>query len=443
MASNETSLNKIVVKSVIPCEYIYTFDKMLGVQIANTCVGVSREQVFFNFPSQPKSIYFLALTETFKNNYKVIGKIIDEEGKQLAITPPLEQKFPDGLPGDLPIILNLNFIFRDVIFPKEGLYFFQLIVNDNIVYKYDFPIYRVQRPEYSSEKIKNILDDPETIKHASSELKCNCGKVKAFSASLDPRQQKEDEKLPDDNIYVCEDCGQNHNLVEIKSNLEFYLGTKNIVDSINRNLSQSRVLARCGFFNYALVIQVSAFEAFMRDSFISRHKSWFMHLLENQSDAQIAKINIIKLAKELKVKDELYEKLIILGKAEFSNPKEEIIHYNKIFKNILFGETEDDQHTMNRISFQQLKGTLGGFWAYKKFFGIDIKSELDKQKNRFHEDLLEYFILRHKIIHASPKFNMNRYEVTPEMLQKNHEIILFIRNLLNKRLLKIKRDHET
>jgi len=443
MEGDNTILNEIKIKSIIPCEYMYTFDKLLGIQPANTCVGVSRELVSFDFPSRPKNIYFLALTQIAKSKYRFIGRIVDKDGTQLAITALGEKEIPDEIPDDFQISLNLVFIFKDVIFPIDGLYFFQLIINDIIIYNYDFPVLKAQRPEYSPDKIKCILDDPETIKHSSVELKCNCGKVKTFSLSLDPGEQKEGEKLPEGDIYVCDDCEQKHNLVDIKSNLKFYLGTKNIVDSINRNLSESRVLARCGFFNYALVIQVSAFEAFMRDSFISRYNSWFMHLLENQSNAQIAKKEIIKIVKELKLKDEFYEQLIVLGKGEFSSPKEEIIYHNNILKTLLFGETEDSQHAMNRISFQQLKGTLGGFWAYKKFFGFDIKSELDKQKNKYNEDLQEYFTLRHKIIHASTKFNMNKYEVTSEMLQKNQEIILFIRNLMNEKLLKIKKDHET
>jgi len=249
------------------------------------------------------------------------------------------------------------------------------------------------------------------------------------------------ERLPEENMYKCDNCGKTHEITETKVTMNFLLGSRNIIDTINTNLRESLVLARCGFFNSALAIQVSAFEAFMRDTFESRYKNWFMYLLVDLSSLQKAKKKIINIVNELGLKDQFFEQLLVFEKEkDFKNYKEEIIYYNEILKALLFGNDEGDQRRiLNRISFQQLEKSSGAFWAYKNFFGIELKNELEKQKAGYYEHLKKSFLLRHRIIHAPTEVLKN--EVTPEMLEKNQEIILFIRNLLNEKLLQLKKEY--
>ena len=439
MINNLGDTTCISVKSIIPCEYIYPFQKKFGIQIANTCVGISREQLFFGFPSSPQNLYMLALCEVVKGKYAVCGDIIDENGSAISSSITGVYEVQGDFPDDQLIILNLQFIFSNTIFPRPGPYFVRIFANNYIVHCYDFPVFGVNRPEYPSEAIQNILDDPNTIKRSTVDVKCECSCLKRFSISLDPKDQIDSERLPEGNTYKCEECGKDRDITEVKANMIFYLGSKNIIDTINTNLQESRILSKCGFFNSALIIQVSAFEAFMRDTFVSRYENWFMYLLENQSSGQNAKKKIIKIVKDLGLKDQFFEQLLLFDKRDSQSGKDEIIYYDNILKLLLFGSDESDQYKMSRISFQQLEKSLGTFWAYKHFFAIDIKIELEKQKDGYYNHLISSFSLRHKIIHAPSK--IIKYEVTPEMLGKNEKIILFIRNLLNDKLIRLKKEH--
>jgi hypothetical protein len=115
----------ISVKSIIPCEYIYPFQKKFGIQIANTCVGISREQIFFGFPTLPQNIYLLALCEAVRSKYVVCGDIIDENGLSISSSISDVAEIPGDIPDDCPIILNLQFVFSNVIFPRPGPYVFE------------------------------------------------------------------------------------------------------------------------------------------------------------------------------------------------------------------------------------------------------------------------------------------------------------------------------
>jgi hypothetical protein len=77
-------------------------------------------------------------------------------------------------------------------------------------------------------------------------------------------------------------------------------------------------------------------------------------------------------------------------------------------------------------NFQQIKKE-GGFWAYRKFLGIDIKNELDKKKEKYYEHLLKSFEIRHRLIHGSYNREIHIKLVDYQMLQKNDDILQYIR----------------
>lgn len=303
-------MNKFIdIISVIPCNSIHPFIIKHGVQMANTCVGVAREKIFFGFPTNPQDIYVLVLAEAQKGSYKIRMNIVNENFLQIIKSDELDIDLAETT------ILNLIFHFRNVVFFNEGSYFFKILIDGLIVFSYRFPVIRAQKPQDSSENIKDILDDPDTIKKSSIALECECGHIRKFSIALDPKEQVENERIPDSKIYKCENCRKDHDLCDIISQMNFYLGSRNIIDTINTNLRESRILARSGFYNSALVIQISALEAFLRDSFVAGYKSWFKHLIIEQDgiiNTNKAKKEILKVVKEYGLTDKFYERLILV-----------------------------------------------------------------------------------------------------------------------------------
>lgn len=426
--------NDIIIKTFIPCKFVYSYGEQGGIPPYNTCVEVFRRLIFFDFPSIPRSIYAFLIMDASKGSYEIGMNIVDETGNKI-ITETIQEI---NISKD-HTSFDLTHFFRNVIFPKEGEYFFQLIVNNNVIYRYDFMALKMQKKELTPDEVKNILNDPDTIKFISFDLICNCGLSKKFSLALDPEKQKKEEKLPDENIIKCEGCGNDINIAEYKAHMNFYLGSKDLAGTFNKNLNESRVLAANGFLNSSLIMQVSAFEAYMRDSLKLNFKNWFIHLSDDKKDInenfKNIKNKIIKITDEMRLKDQFYDQIFLLGNYEYKTKLDETDNYNEALKKLIFGDDEEEQNTV-KISFQQLKGNFGCFWAYKHFFGIDLKNELDKQKDKYIEDLLKNFGIRHRIIHGSSG-NPLYEELNQDIIKKNEKIILFIKQLIMENFKKI------
>ena len=421
------------VKTFIPCMLVHTDEEQGGMPESITCVGVFDVIACFDFPSLPRNFHTFLLIETPKGSYDIGMNIINEKGNILI--PEKIGKF--DIPEDHTVV-NFNHVFRNVIFPKEGMYFFQLIVDDKVIYKYDFRAVKIQRRDYTSEEVEKILDDPETIKVIRSVLTCGCGHPKKFSLALDPEKQKEEEKLPDEDVIMCEKCGNEINIAEVKANMRIFLGTKNLMDTFNRNLKESRILAANGFLNSSLIMQVSAFEAYMRDTFMLNYKNWFIHLLDNKNELKqsIKKIQkkVIRITEQMRLKDQFYDQIFIFEKMDCKPELDEIYTYNRALKTLLFGEDEEELNTTNKIiSFQQLKGEFGCFWAYKNFLGIEVDEKLKGQPDSLFDHLLKSFKIRHRIIHGSSKITIAK-EIDSDLIKETERIILFIREFVQKRM---------
>ncbi len=420
--------NKITLKTFIPCKLVFPYAEY------HTCVEVFRNLTFFDFPSLPRNIDIFMLIDASKGSYEIGMNIVDQEGNEI-----ISEK-SEGFTVDDNISVHFIYSFQNVIFPKEGKYFFQLTVNKEVVYKHDFLALKIQKQVYTQSEVEKILKDPETIKFSFATLTCGCGFSRNFSLSLDPEKQKEEEKLPEENIIQCKKCGKEIYINELKANMSFHLGTKNLADIFNRNLNESRILAINGFLNSSLIMQVSAFEAYMRDTFLLNYKNWFLHLIENKNDLNknIIKIKkeIIKILDQMKIKNQFYDQIFVFGRHNHKSKLDEVDTYNETLKILLFGnDDEENKAGSNKIiSFQQLKGEFGSFWAYKIFFGIDLKIALDSQKDRYNEHLINCFETRHKIIHGSGQLPLNKKEIDSDMIIKNEKIILFIKEIIKERI---------
>jgi hypothetical protein len=428
----------IRVNTLIPCKLVYPYAEHGGIPQYHTCVEVFRHLTFFDFPSLPRNFYAFLLLDASKNSYEIGMNIVDQNGNKLITENIQKIDVPsDNAPFDFV------HLFQNVIFPNAGKYFFQLIVNNKVIYRYDFKAVKIQRREYSPEEVENILDDPETIKSVSAVLKClSCGYSKKFSLTLNPEKQKAEEKLPEENIITCEECGKEHSIAEIKANMHFYLGSKNLIDTFNRNLNESRTLAANGFLNSSLIMQVSAFEAYMRDSFMLNYKNWFIYLIDNKNDLnrniKTIKEKIIHITEQMRLKDQFYDQIFLLGNQEYKSELDEVYNYNRALKTLLFGEDGEELNTINKIiSFQQLKGQFGCFWAYKHFFGIELGEELKRQTDNYFEHLLESFQIRHRIIHGSSRIQLPMQEIDSDMIKKNERSIIFSRQTIKEKIKKI------
>ena len=246
------------VKVFVPCKAIHPYNDMFGFEMRNTCIGLFRNIACFDFPSSPRNFIVLALIEGTEGSYHVGINILDSNRKILVEG----NKAQIDITSDTKGYINILSEFKGVIFSGLGVYYIQLVSNDEEIYEFEFFVNKIEKPEYSQGQLTEILNDPETIKNSTIFAICKkCSHKNKFSLHLDVTKQKESEKLPDENIVKCEKCGDDIYISpEIKAHMRFSLGTKNVTDTVMRNLRESSVLAISGFLEPALVLQVLAFE---------------------------------------------------------------------------------------------------------------------------------------------------------------------------------------
>lgn len=413
---------KIKLITFVSCKYVYQY----GYLQQNTCVGIFRHMEVFDFPNYPRNVSILTAIDALKGSYDICVNLHDENENKIIIGKLNKIEVPEDHS------INIIFNFPNFILPKEGKYCFQLVVDNNVIYKYDFMAKKIPKPqEPAPEELQKLLEDPETTKSTSIEMTCTvCGRSKKFSLTLDKEKQNIEEKVPEENIIKCE-CGTVMDITELKARMRYFLGTKNIIDAFSRNMNKSKTLAENGFLDESLIRQISAFETFARDNFKNYYKNWFMHIFDNKNELNVniknVKKKIINMAGDLKLKDQFYDQLFLLE----SSKTNEIDNCNGALKTIIFGE---EKSTINRISFQQLTGDLGCFWAYKRFFGINIVDALNGQKDGYYDHLQKCFDARHHEIHSSAINFLDDSGISPEMIEKNEKIILFIRRLIDTKL---------
>jgi hypothetical protein len=424
--------DRFEVESLIPCRWVYPFNTVDGIDQDYSCIGVFKAFYVFEVPSLPRNFNVLTIINALEGSYNLSMALVDVNGIEILKTDSAKVDHPRE--GYIVVI----FAFNKVIFQNEGEYILKLIVDNEIIQTCSFGVLKLRRSEYSSKDVDCLLRDPETIKNTTIELACECGNIKQFEFALDPEKRITEELLPPaGNIHVCEKCGNETNISEAIANAKFYLGSKNIIDTFNRNLTESKKLGSAGFLNAALIMQVTAFEAMMRDHFVLNYKYWFIHLIDDRldfdSNINVIKKDIIKTTKDMKLKEEFHDGIFLLGKRDYETQLEEIDDYNNVLKKTIFGDDEGSSKSIKMISFQQLNGDLGCFWAYKRFFGIDLKGILDREGdkgNKYSKQILDNFLIRHRIVHGSPGVNINQNEISPELLKQNEIIITFIRTYL-------------
>jgi len=420
--------DELKVLTLVPCRWTYpTLEH--GIIRKVTCIGLFDALRVFDFPSSPQDISIIIITKVKKGSYKIDVKILEENGCEISSVHESLNSKDDNY-------YNLDLTFQDIVFNETGIYKIQLIVDGAIIYEYDFEVMKIEMRSYTCEEIKKLNENPETAKLVRIDVTCSkCGRKKYFSKTLDPEKQKVDELPPDDGIYKCI-CGEETNISDIISKANFYLGRRILSDTFDINLEERRKLATTGFLNAALIMQVTAFEAMMRDYFVLNYKHWFVHLINDDKDIDLKEIKreIIKTLKDMKLKEEFQEEIFLLRKSNYERELDEINAYNKIIKNIVFGDDDDGSNRSTKmISFQQLNGEFGCFWAYKRFLGIDLKKILDKKGNKgnkYTKQLSNNFQIRHRIIHGSSWASIKQNEISPEILQQNEIMIRFIQKYI-------------
>lgn len=107
---------KIKLKTIIPCKHVYRH----GIFQNNTCVEVFRHMEFFDFPSYPRNFSILLLMDALKGSYSLSINIVDENGSKIVVGKISDIDVPEDR------FINIVSNFQNIIFQREGKYFFQL-----------------------------------------------------------------------------------------------------------------------------------------------------------------------------------------------------------------------------------------------------------------------------------------------------------------------------
>jgi hypothetical protein len=360
--------NHINVISTVPCRLAYSYGVINSPDIHSTCVEVFRDIYVFDFPSLPRTFNLFVIMDLKKGKYNLSMDIVDEEGNKLIN----KKSHTLEVLGEEQS-LHFNYIFRNVVFKKRSTHTIRIFNNRKILYRFKFKVKKINRRIFEENERKKMYDDPETVKSVLIGLHHGCGNVKKFSLFLNPEEQPENEKLPENDIYICPTCNESINIAELKAHMKFFIGTKNIIDILNRNLMESSRLAVNGFPRPALILQISSLEAFLKDTFFSSYKRWFYHLYDDDKGEEENRLSIrekiFRITRTLNI-HENFKDMILFGQSkQNSSVFEEIDQYNEILRELLFSTDMSDEVEYGRskiINFQQIKKE-GGFWAYRKF----------------------------------------------------------------------------
>lgn len=212
---------------------------------------------------------------------------------------------------------------------------------------------------------------------------------------------------------------------------------KRILEAFEHNVSLIKKCLDQDLREPAIILTVSTFEAFVRDTFILGKSRWFFHTLDGPIPYML-KPDTRRIIRNYLQKIKLYEKFIQIRYiySEISSGDPDIMSLHEV----LFGENKENGEKRNdKINFQNLKNDYGARVAYNKFFNIDLMNSLDENistSHRMWENLNALFEERHEIVHKG--------KVTTFTIDDIHEVLKSLQNmkycLFNKLLVMIIHD---
>lgn len=177
-----------------------------------------------------------------------------------------------------------------------------------------------------------------------------------------------------------------------------------ILNTFDRNVSQIEKCLENDLKEVSIILIVSTFEAFLKDTFKFCETLWFSHTIE-QANPKLrtpnARKTLQKYLKGINAYDEFLKTRYV-----YSNTvdPDTISLYEVLFEG-----------RMEKINFQYLTGKYGVRVAYKTFFDIDIRDLLDADKRTSQEimwdKLDELFKERHEIVHTGKVTEFSEDEI--------------------------------
>jgi hypothetical protein len=165
-----------------------------------------------------------------------------------------------------------------------------------------------------------------------------------------------------------------------------------IPETFDRNVSRIERLLGDGLKEESIILIVSTFEAFLRDTFVLCKSRWFFHM----------QYGIISYMEEPDTRR------AIRGYLQKIRAYDEFLKTRYIYSEVLYDPDRisiDEvlfERGREKINFQSLKGDYGVKVAYKTFFDIDLINLLDKDSSTSHRRwkmLINLFKERHAIVH--------------------------------------------
>ena len=212
---------------------------------------------------------------------------------------------------------------------------------------------------------------------------------------------------------------------------------KRILEAFEHNVSLIKKCLNHDLREPAIILTVSTFEAFVRDTFILGKSRWFFHTSDGPIPYML-KQDTRRTIRNYLQKIKLYEKFIQTRYiySEISPDDPDIMSLYEV----LFGENkENDKKWNEKINFQNLTNDYGARVAYNKFFNIDLMNSLNENistSHRMWENLIKLFNERHEIVHKG--------KVTTFTIDDIHEVLNSLQNmkkcLFNKLLVMILND---
>lgn len=180
--------------------------------------------------------------------------------------------------------------------------------------------------------------------------------------------------------------------------------TTRIIGTFDQNVSRIEKHSDAGLSEESIILIVSTFEAFLRDTFVLCKSRWFFYTQEGiipYMEKPDTRRVVRGYLQKIRAYDEFLKTRYVYS--EVSYDPDLISLYEVLFE----GGRE-------KINFQNLKGDYGVKVAYKTFFDIDLINLLDPDSSTSNERwkmLINLFEERHAIVHDGKATAMSKEDI--------------------------------
>jgi len=176
----------------------------------------------FLFPATHKRFFLLLGFSGDPGEHKLELHLVGPDGRVLGNTNGiLKLDAPD-------VVANVIFEFAKFPLPSEGRYTLSLFMDGDFLVEHAFSARPpVPRRERTPEEIRELLARQDVIRSANADVECHrCKSTYKFQVQLDPDAPMDEgyAPLPPGTSFVCQKCGNDIPLGQVRQNLENIVG---------------------------------------------------------------------------------------------------------------------------------------------------------------------------------------------------------------------------